>query len=213
MTGVGSSERQMVEEEYEQLAAEYDQRWSGYIASSTEETLRRITLNEGDRLLDVGCGTGVLLEQVLARWPTVRAVGTDLSGEMLGVAWGRLRGRVPLVRADVSHLPFATHSFDVVVSSSSLHYWPDPERALAGIRRVLRPGGRLVLTDWCGDYLSCRLLHLGLRLTGRAQERAYRSGELAVLLEDAGYRKVSLERYKLDWFWGLMTATATRSEP
>lgn len=208
---MGSSKLQTVKAEYERLAGEYDERWSSYIASGTRETVRRLILDAGDRLLDVGCGTGVLLDQVLARWPTVRAVGTDLSGKMLAVAQERLRGRIPLVRADVSYLPFATHSFDVAVSSSSLHYWPEPGRALAEVARVLRPEGRLVITDWCGDYLTCRLLDLGLRLTGRAHERTYRSAECAALLEEAGYREVSLERYRLNWFWGLMTAKATRS--
>ncbi len=209
---VGSSKLQAIEDEYEQLASEYDERWSDYIASSTRQTVRRLSLSAGDRLLDVGCGTGVLLEQVLARWPSLRAAGTDLSRQMLAIAQRRLGDRIPLVRSDVDYLPFATHSFDVAVSSSSLHYWPDPARAIAEITRVLRPGGRLVITDWCGDYLTCRLLGLGLRLTGRAHERAYRSAELARLLENAEYHELSVERYRLDWFWGLMTATATRSE-
>ncbi len=209
---VDNSKPHTVKEEYAQLAGEYDERWSEYIASSTRETVRRLSLDAGDRLLDLGCGTGVLLEQVLARWPATRAVGTDLSGPMLAVAQARLGNRTPLVQADVSALPFATHSLDVAVSNSSLHYWPDPDRAIAEITRVLRPGGRLVITDWCGDYLTCRLLGLGLRLTGRAHERAYRSAELARLLENAEYHELSVERYRLDWFWGLMTATATRSE-
>ncbi len=208
-----SSKLQAVNEEYERIAGDYDQRWSSYVTSSTEQTICRLSLGTGDRLIDIGCGTGVLLEQVLARWPSVRAAGTDLSGQMLAIAQRRLGDRIPLVRSDVDYLPFATHSFDVAVSSSSLHYWPDPRRALAEIARVLRPGGRLVLTDWCGDYLTCRLLHLGLRLTGRAHEQTYRSDELALLLRETGYQEASVERYKTDWFWGLMTAKATRSSP
>lgn len=206
---MSQSKLQGVREEYARLAGEYDQRWSGYIAATTERTIRRLSLRPGDRLLDLGCGTGVLLEQVRARWPAVHAVGIDLSWEMLAVAQRRLGPKSPLVQADVSNLPFAPGSFDVVVSNSSLHYWPSPRPALAELARVLRQSGRLVITDWCGDYLTCRLLDLGLRLTGRAQERAYRSTECVALLEESGFRVTSLERTKLNWFWGIMTVTAS----
>lgn len=197
-----------VKQEYARLAGEYDQRWSSYIASTNEQTIRRLSLRSEDRLLDIGCGTGVLLEQVGARWPTVHAVGVDLSREMLAVAQRRLGDRTPLVEADVSNLPFASDSFDVIVSNSSLHYWPNPKLALAEVARVLRQPGELVITDWCGDYLTCRLLDFGLRLTGRAQERAYRSSECVTLLEQSGFQVKNLERSKLNWFWGTMIVDA-----
>jgi ubiquinone/menaquinone biosynthesis C-methylase UbiE len=205
---VSESTLQGVREEYARLAGEYDQRWFNYIASTTEQTVRRLSLRSDDRLLDIGCGTGVLHEQVRARWPGVYAVGVDLSREMLAVAQRRLGDRTPLVEADVSNLPFASDSFDVIVSNSSLHYWPNPKLALVEVARVLRQPGQLVITDWCGDYLTCRLLDLGLRLTGRAQERAYRSAECVTLLEQSGFEVKSLERSKLNWFWGTMTVDA-----
>ncbi|CAN5302225.1 methyltransferase domain-containing protein [soil metagenome] len=205
---MSESTLQGVREEYARLAGEYDQRWFNYIASTTEQTVRRLSLRSDDRLLDIGCGTGVLLEQVRARWPVVYAVGVDLSREMLAVAQRRVGDRTPLVEADVSNLPFASDSFDVIVSNSSLHYWPNPKLALVEVARVLRQPGQLVITDWCGDYLTCRLLDLGLRLTGRAQERAYRSAECVTLLEQSGFEVKSLEHSKLNWFWGTMTVDA-----
>jgi ubiquinone/menaquinone biosynthesis C-methylase UbiE len=136
-----------VQREYARLAGEYDRRWSRYILGTTHEIVRRLSLRAGDRLLDLGCGTGVLLEQVRTRWRGARAVGVDLSAEMLAEAQRRLGTETLLVQGDVSHLPFPARSFDVIVSNSSLHYWPDPELALAEAARVLRVDGRLVLTD------------------------------------------------------------------
>ena len=74
------------------------------------------------------------------------------------------------------------------------------------MRRVLVPGGRLVITDWCDDYLSCRLCGLYLRVRRRPFARIHDSAALKRMLEEAGFTLVDVERYKIDWLWGLMTA-------
>lgn len=201
-----------VRAEYAQLAAIYDRRWAGYVSASVRETLRRLALRPGEWLLDVGCGTGTLLAVVQRAAPAVSVVGTDLAPEMLGAARTKLRGQVPLVAADAAGLPFQTGSFDVVVSSSSFHYWPDPGAGLAELARVLRPGGRLVVTDWCDDYLACKACDLVLRLIDPAHQRAYGSRECLQLLNRAGYAETAVERYRINWLWGLMTARAVRPE-
>jgi SAM-dependent methyltransferase len=87
------------------------------------------------------------------------------------------------------------------------HYITHPVEALREMGRVLRPGGVLVMTDWCDDYLACRLCNLYLRLTNRAFYRTYRQAECRDLLQGAGYDDVRIDRYKISWLWGLMTAT------
>jgi ubiquinone/menaquinone biosynthesis C-methylase UbiE len=199
-----------VRAEYARLAPEYDRRWAGYVAASVGATLTRLALRPGERLLDVGCGTGTLLAAALRAAPGARVAGADLAPEMLAAARAKLGPEVPLAAADATRLPFRTGSFDAVASSSSLHYWSDAPAGVAECARVLRPGGRLVITDWCHDYLTCKALDLVLRARDPAHRRTYGSRACAALLADAGFAGVAVERYKISWLWGLMTAGAAR---
>src|SRR5205807_397586 len=97
-------------------------------------------------------------------------------------------------------------AFAVVASVSAFHYFARPADALAEVRRVLRPGGELVLTDWCHDFLTCRACDWLLRRRIGAHRRAYGARECRRLLEGAGLEVIRLERYKISWLWGLMTA-------
>ena len=73
---------------------------------------------------------------------------------------------------------------------------------------MLRVGGRLVVTDWCDDYVACRVCDSCLRLFSPAHVKMYGGRECAQLLHEAGHALVDVEKYKISWLWGLMTATA-----
>jgi SAM-dependent methyltransferase len=207
----GGSPTRSVQSWYQRLAGEYDRRWSRYVAASTRETLRRTRLGAADRLLDIGCGTGAFVSAVHRGLPAVRAVGIDLVPAMLVVARRKLGAGAALVAADAEQLPFRAGAFDVVASSSSFHYWSDPRAALGEIARVLRPRGRLVLTDWCGDFFACRVCDLVLGLVDPVHRRVLGSSECEHLLAATGFVPEALDRYKINWLWGLMTAVASRS--
>jgi ubiquinone/menaquinone biosynthesis C-methylase UbiE len=194
--------------EYEALAHRYDRRWAAYVEASNRETLKRTPLAPGMQILDVGCGTGAFLAALNQRQPEAAVTGTDLSERMLRVAGSKPDVVGELVCADWHDLPFRDHSFDLVLSVSVLHYVSSPERALAETRRVLKPGGRLVLTDWCRDFAGCRFIARVLPLLGRAHVRTYGAGECRELLQAAGFKGISVETYKISPFWGLMTALA-----
>lgn len=199
-----------VRRRYDRLAGVYDRRWAGYVEASVRETLDRTHLRDGDAILDVGCGTGALLESVAARAPGTRRVGVDLSPAMLAVAHRKLGDRASLVAAEAGHLPFPDQSFDLVLSSSALHYWPDPARGLAEIARVLVPKGRVVVTDWCDDYLACRIADFLLRILEPAHHRTYGTKACGRMLRAAGFGKIRIERYRIGRLWGLMTAMGIR---
>ena len=200
-----------VSDEYDRLATSYERRWRHYVNATTQRTLRHLHIRPGARVLDLGCGTGVLLHAIKHHTPEAVTVGLDLSAAMLAVARRRLAGGATLLRGDVTHLPFPDRRFDVVVSASSLHYWRRPHDALAEIARVLKTDGQLVVTDWCDDFLACRLLDWLMRLFNRAHYRTYSTSECAALLDATGFRVETIERYKVNWLWGLMTAAASHA--
>lgn len=101
---------------------------------------------DGRHVLDAGCGPGILAERLAIRGATVTAL--DVSDEMVRLAAARLGSRARVRRADLAdRLPWlGPTSFDVVVASLVLHYLRDWSVPLAEFRRVLRPGGRLVVS-------------------------------------------------------------------
>ncbi len=107
---------------------------------------------EQPRVLEVGPGPGHLAERLAARSVTVQMVGLDIDPAMLAVARVRaaragLADRLELVEGDVAALPFPDGSFDLVVSSFSVHHWPDPAAGFREIGRVLRQDGTVLVYD------------------------------------------------------------------
>ena len=113
-------------------------------------TLDSLALVPGDRLLELGFGSGYLLEKVLSHRRCDFAAGVDLSPEMVDRVGARLRAYVDAGKAQIRHgnieaIPFADGKFSKLCSVNTLYFWRDPQRALAECRRVLAPGGRLAL--------------------------------------------------------------------
>ena len=162
-------------------------------------------------MLDVGCGTGALLYRISQTHSANQLAGVDPVPEMLAIARQRLGSAVELREGWAESLPFESEQFDVVVSCNMFHYVREPIAALREMERVLRFGGQLVITDWCDDYLACRLCDLYLRLFSPSHVRIYRERECERLLKEAGHDKVAIERYKINWLWGLMTARTTKN--
>lgn len=198
--------RRAVVREYDRLAGRYDERWASYTEATVRRTMTRLPLGSGGRLLDVACGTGALLEAVAAADSAMELSGVDLSPEMLAVASAKLGRRARLHAATAEALPFADGSFDIVVTCNAFHFFPDPEAGIAEMRRVLAPGGSLVVTDWCDDYLVCKLCDLVLRAVSPSHHRSYGRAECRDFLERGGIEVAELDRYKISWLWGLMTA-------
>jgi SAM-dependent methyltransferase len=105
-------------------------------------------IRRGDKVLDVGCGTGVLAREALRRvGQEGQVVGLDLNEGMLAVA-ARTEPDIAWRQGDAASLPFEDASFDVVVSQFALMYFPDRMASLGEMWRALAPGGRLAVAAW-----------------------------------------------------------------
>ena len=166
-------------------------------------------LGPQDRVLDVGCGTGATLLALQERG--ISAVGVDKKTTKAapGAAWepSARHGRtLPLVCADASHLPFAAGSFDGLVCECVLSLLPDPEAALRGLAVLLRPGGRLLLSDLyrmdgespAGGGRSCLEGACGL---AEQQRRLAAAGWHLLIFEDHT-RKLRELAARLVWYGG-----------
>lgn len=136
-------------------ANDYEALWQAQLQPAQDALLTLAALGPGEQVLDVACGTGLVsFAAAAAVGPRGHVLGTDLSGQMVDAARQRAAaqrcGNVTFERMDGEALALPEASVDVVLCALGLMYMPEPERALAEMRRVLRPGGRLVAAVWGG---------------------------------------------------------------
>jgi ubiquinone/menaquinone biosynthesis C-methylase UbiE len=158
---------------YDAFAPTYErERHHGYHALIDQlETDLALRFADGARVLEAGCGTGMILKEIAPR--AREAVGIDLSPGMLKTA--RARG-LDVVNASVTDLPFADESFDLVYSFKVLAHVENIERALAELARVTRPGGHVLAefyNPWSLRYLVKRLKRPTAISGGTTDEHVY----------------------------------------
>jgi ubiquinone/menaquinone biosynthesis C-methylase UbiE len=179
-------------------APDYEALWGTQLADAQTALLAAAALRPGQRVLDVACGTGLVsLEAARAVGPTGRVLGIDLSGAMVDATRHAARQRqvanLDVARMDAEALDLPDASVDVVLCALGLMYLPEPERAVREMRRVLRPGGRLVLAVW-GERSRCGWASVFAIVAAEVASEVcplfFRLGArdaLARLCEDAGF--------------------------
>ncbi len=201
-----------VRAQYNRMAARYDRRWRGYLDATLGTLQAWVRPVRGLAVLDVACGTGELARR-MGPDQAQQLVGVDLTPGMLSVAAQKLTARPEalLAQAGASSLPFASSSFDLVVTASAFHYFPAPVAALREMARVVRPGGRVVVLDWCRDFWLCQLCDIVLRRLDPAHRACYTQRELHACFAQAGLHVVAAQRLRVQRIWGIMVATGVPS--
>jgi ubiquinone/menaquinone biosynthesis C-methylase UbiE len=190
---------------YDSVAETYERVAAPLTLQPARDLLDLATLTDGDHLLDVGTGTGVVAGAALERG--ARAIGVDPSLGMLQVA-RKVRPEVPVVGGDTLDLPFRTGTFDVVVGSFVLAHFQKADTALFDVIRVARPGGRLVFATWADGrdaftqtwlelvdtVVPSAMLEPTLETTYPNRDRFRYRTALEETLIDAGLKHVRTER-------------------
>ena len=188
---------------HHQLASEYVCRYAPEFAVLfqqywNDEIMAAVGSVRG-RVLDCGSGTGVLLPILSNRFEHVHAI--DLSADMLRVAVSReaqSNRRWALAVADAAWLPYSSEYFDCVVCRGSLHHMPNLDAVLRELYRVLRPGGRLVISEPCNDAWLVRMARRWLYARSDKFDEAdegYFSAEFRQRMQVASFRVLGMRRF------------------
>ena len=156
-------------------------------------TINNIPFN---KVLDLGCGTGVILKEISSINSDVELFGLDLSENMIAKATQRLGTTANLSVGDAENLPYADNTFDLVCCVESFHHYPNPKKALSEINRVLKNGGLFLLCDtWTRSPIR-QILNFFIRFSSDGDVHIYSENEISKLLKVTRFEMVS---------WNLIT--------
>lgn len=150
------------------------------------EIVDRVEALPGNYILDLGCGNGNIIS-LLKKRKKASYYGVDLSEKMIREAKKRVGKDVALTTADAMNLPFQDEMFDIVICNASFHHYTRPLTAVKEIKRVLKPGGTLVLGDPTCPALLRKLLNWGLHLSPSGDFRIYGKKDILPLFSENGF--------------------------
>src|SRR5881628_2086201 len=203
---VTAVENDFVARVYENIAWFYDVTFGPALHPGRVDAIRRMAIKPGDRVLEVGVGTAINA----ALYPIDCSVtGIDLSSSMLEKARERVARKgvrnVRLLQMDAQNLKFADDTFDIVYAPYVISVVPDPVAVAAEMRRVCRPGGRIVILNhfrsknrvgaWLERIISPLTVHIGFTA----------DLDLPAFLAQAGLKPVSIEKVNHPRIWSLVT--------
>jgi phosphatidylethanolamine/phosphatidyl-N-methylethanolamine N-methyltransferase len=203
---VTAVENDFVEGVYDKLAKVYDITFGPTLHPGRLQAIERMDIQPGERVLEVGVGTGINL----SLYPkNCSVVGIDFSGSMLEIARDRAARKemrnVRLLQMDAADLKFTDDSFDIVYAPYLISVVPDPVKVAREMRRVCRPGGRIILLNHflSPNAILSRIERLISPFTIHIGFKA--DLDLPAFLAQAEMQPQSIEKVNIPKIWSLVT--------
>ena len=151
-----------------------------------DEIIDRIMNSKPKKLLDVGCGTGNVLMKLNTN-DDLNLYGLDISEKMIQTARKNLGNKVELKVGDSEYMPWEDNCFDVIVCNASFHHYPNPEKVLLEMKRVLKNKGTLIIGDPTAPVVVRQILNLFCKMSDNGDYRLYSKKEIKELLIKCGF--------------------------
>lgn len=201
-----------LEKTYRALAPSYDTRWRHYLNRTHEKSFHLLEARPGMKILDVACGTGQFLELAARNLNSSVLMGIDANPAMLEEARKRISDSHMLMQASAYDIPAEDHSFDRIVCLNSFHYFERPEKALKEMQRVMKPDGKLILTDWCANRTSHVILKIGLTTIRHPYNQIFSADQIQSTLKALGFDTNEIHTYFVRPIWALFSLSASLSK-
>lgn len=147
-----------------------------------------LSLMDFKTILQVDCGNGEFLPYLLAQKPNIEIHGTDQSVDNLENIIDMLGDKIFLIRSSATHIPYPDNSFDVLISLHKFNSYLNYEQVLGEFKRVLRPGGTLIISDSANSIKAVRYAaSLIGKLKKEPQNKYYTEDEIKETLLEAGF--------------------------
>lgn len=177
---------------FNQQAEKYDTSdYSKYPRECYPFVLNAISNIQFSNVLDLGCGTGVILKELRHKNSAVELFGLDLSENMIAQATRRLGTTAKLTVGDAENLPYFDNTFDLVCCVESFHHYPNPKKALSEINRVLKKDGLFLLCDTWSKTPIRQIMNFFIRFSNDGDVHIYSENEINKLLTAAGFSMTS----------------------
>ncbi|HEY8121636.1 MAG TPA: class I SAM-dependent methyltransferase [Myxococcota bacterium] len=177
--------------------------WRRYVLHDTLDVLQRLLPRADarfERILDAGCGCGLAFAELRARFAPRSLIGVDADGALIAAARADAGAALELRIGDVRHLDLPDASIDLALCHQTLHHVSQPERALTELRRVLAPGGVLLLAESCRPFLRM----WWVRVFFRHPSSAYRdASDYVELVRRAGFALEPARIATPEFWWAL----------
>lgn len=172
----------------------YDNSGNGkFVAPMYNEIINRVMIINPKKLLDVGCGTGNVLMR-LAKNNNMDLYGLDISEKMIDIAKKNLKSRVELKIGDSECMPWENNTFDVIVCNASFHHYPNPEKTLLEMKRILKFSGTLIIGDPTAPVGIRQILNLYYNKSNTGDYKIYYKKEIEKLLIKSGFRPSNFKK-------------------
>lgn len=153
-----------------------------------------LSILQFSNVLDVGCGTGEILNAIRKLYPTVSLQGIDISQEMLKQAENKKIDNVKLYLGDAEHLSFENDKFDVLICTDSFHHYPKPQKAIDEFYRVLQNNGYLLLADFWKPFPVRQLMNIFIPFSNEGDVKIYSQSEILNFLKHTGFQNIQYQK-------------------
>ncbi len=190
---------------YTKFAKEYDTCWARFSDITIAQALAQLPQDLTHKtILDVGCGTGILIRKLLKIHPEIDSItGIDVSESMLQIANRKFKGhnKVQLIYQAGETMDVPERSFDIVISTNTFHYFPSPVGKLQEMKNVLKNDGILILEDYSKDGVVAKYFEWAIKLYDQWHYKAVTLDEGEGMIAQAGFGACYAANFPIDVFW------------